>query len=581
MALLDWIIIAGYLVFTLIVGLVFTKKAGENIREFFLSGSSLPWWIAGTSIAATTFAVDTPLAVTGLVAEHGIAGNWFWWSAAITGITVTFLYSKLWRRTGVLTDAEFIELRYSGKWAAILRAFKGFYFGIIINCFTMAWVIKAMLKLSGVLFGIDEVTSTIIFVGLATFYTVLSGFWGIVVTDLVQFIIAVFGAYALTFFALDKVGGIEGLKTSLEGIYGNLDILSFFPTFEEGSFMPMSLFLVYIGMLWWANKYADGGGIAIQRILSCKDEKQSLFAVLWFNFVNYIVRSWPWIITALVALVLYPGLKDPELGYIMVIKDTMPTGFLGIMITTMIAAFMSTIDTHLNWGASYLLNDIYKRFINKNATEKHYVMMSRFLIIGLVVLTSIFAWQITSIVAVWKFILAFGSGAGLVFLVRWFWWRVNALSEISAMLTSAIVATVLYSHCMINGLKMTIDMSLPIIIGISTAVWITVTFLSKPADEQKLLAFYKKVRPVGGNWKPITEKYQDEIAKLPKENYLGTGLIGWVLGLLFVYCLMFGIGYVIFGNIPLGTTLIVIAIVSVVGIFINESKSKIINTSND
>lgn len=572
MALLDWIIIIGYLAFTLIVGLVFTKKAGANIREFFLSGSSLPWWLAGTSIAATCFAVDTPLAVTGLVAEHGIAGNWFWWSAALTGITVTFLYSKLWRRTGVLTDAEFIELRYSGKWAAFLRAFKGFYFGIIINCFTMAWVIKAMIKLSGVLFGIDEITSTVIFVGLATFYTVLSGFWGIVVTDLVQFIIAMFGAYALTFFALDKVNGVEGLKHSLEGIYGNLDILSFFPSFEEGSFMPTSIFLVYIGMLWWANKYSDGGGIIIQRILSCKDEKQSLFAVLWFNFVNYVVRCWPWVLTALVALVLYPGLKDPELGYVMVIKDVMPAGFLGIMITTMIAAFMSTIDTHLNWGASYLLNDIYKRFINKNASEAHYVGVSRFLIIALVVLTSIFAWKITSIVAVWKFILAFGSGAGLVFLLRWFWWRINALSEISAMVTSAIVSSILYIYCGAHNIKLTIDVSLPIIIGISTAVWVIVTFMSKPTKDEKLLSFYQKVRPSGGNWKPIEEKYKDVIATLPKDNFLSKGLRGWIMGILFVYCLMFGIGYVIFGSTILGISLIVIAMACIIGIFKNESK---------
>ncbi|MCE2402057.1 Na+:solute symporter [Candidatus Poribacteria bacterium] len=578
MSPIDWAIVVGYIIFALGLGIYFSKRAGKNINEFFVSGRNLPWWLAGTSMVATTFAADTPLAVTKLVVNDGIAGNWFWWNAVLSGMLATFLFSRLWRRSEIITDVEFTELRYSGPSASFLRGFRALYIGLPINCITMGWVILAMQKIVRLTFDLPDDANTKILVVMgclliAGIYCVLSGFWGVVITDLVQFGMAMVGSIALAIIAVNKIGGIGVLKEKLTGIYGvEHNILNFTPDFSAGK-MAIITFGVYLGMQWWASNDVDGTGFVKQRMFSAQNERHSLLATLWFNIAHYTLRPWPWILVALVAMVVYPGLgdpnhvnpdlHDPELGYPMLMLDFLPVGLLGLMLTAFLAAFMSTIDTHLNWGASYLVNDFYKRFFKPEATPKHYVAASRISVILIMLVAGVTSLFMTSITEAWKFLIALNAGIGLVQILRWYWWRINAWSEISAMVASLIVSIIVFVH---PATKNVFALQMLIIVPISTVVWIVVTFLTEPVSTETLTNFYNRVRPSKGGWKLIAAETKEVTDGTNRQNSQ-TGsktpaLVNWVVGVIFIYSFLFSIGKLLLGFTGIGLIFLLIAIIS-------------------
>src|SRR6267143_213967 len=445
---LDWLIIGLYFAFNIGIGFYYKARAGQSTSEFFLSGRNVPWWLAGTSMVATTFAADTPLVVTGFVAKNGIAGNWLWWCFVASGMLTVFFYARLWRRAGVMTDVEFAEIRYTGKPAAFLRGFRALYLGILINCIILGWVNLAMVKILQLIFGIGKFEALVIVLGmifLTSAISTLSGLWGVLVTDMFQFVIKMSIVIILAVFAVNAVGGIEEMKTKLVAA-GRGDALNIVPTVGS-AWMPMIAFFVYIGVNWWATWYPGaepgGGGYIAQRMFSAKDERHSLLATLWFNIAHYAVRPWPWILVALTSLILLPGLPDPETGYIRVMIDYLPSSLRGLMVAAFAAAFMSTIATQLNWGASYLVNDFYRRFVRRDASEPHYVMASRVVTVLLTVVSAAVAFRIESIGGAWKLLIITGAGTGAVLLLRWYWWRINAWSEVSAMVTAFVVSLVL------------------------------------------------------------------------------------------------------------------------------------------
>lgn len=560
LAIIDWVIIFVYCFFALAVGVYFSKRASKNTREYFLSGSTLPWWLVGTSMVATTFAADTPLAVTEYVRGDGIWRNWFWWNTSLGGLLGVFLFSRLWRRTGVLTDNELIEIRYSGKPASILRGFKALYFSTIYNFVVMGWVIQAMATVFRVTLGIPEENQWIsigICVVIALVYSVLSGFWGVVVTDLIQFIIAMGGAITLAFYSLNAVGGMEELKLQLASL-GNVSdsVLFFFPPINssispltaEFWSSPFFMFLVFISIMWWSTHNADGGGYIIQRMLSSRNERHSLYATLWFNIAQYALRVWPWVIVALVSLVVFPNLTEGKAAYPMAINEFLPAGFKGLLIASFLAAFMSTIDTHLNWGSSYFINDLYRRFIVKDASERHYVIVSRICVIILMLIAAVAASFMDSISKAWEFLIPMGAGIGLVLILRWFWWRINAWSEISGLTASVIINLIL------QFFDLAIQHRIFIIVPSSIFVWMTVTFLTRPEPMEKLAGFYNLVTP-GGLWGPIKNKISTA-----KETVLGWNfLINWFAGVALIYGVTFGIGKLIFGDLITGGILLFVA----------------------
>jgi SSS family solute:Na+ symporter len=558
---LDWTFIIFYFILALSIGLYFTRRAGKNIVEFFTSGRSLPWWLAGTSMVATTFAADTPLAVTELVANHGIAGNWLWWNMVMSGLLTVFLFARLWRRAEVLTDVEFTELRYSGKPAAILRGFRALYLAIPINLIILGWVTLAMVKIIELSIGVDKWIAVGICVIVTLSYSVLSGLWGVVVTDFLQFIIAMVGSIVLAIFALDAVNGIGGLKESLSAIYGSdHGALNFTP--EIGSvWMPVSAFMVYLAVNWWAAWYPGaepgGGGYIAQRMFSTKDEKHSLLATLWFNIAHYALRPWPWIIVALASIVLYPEIDDKQTGYILVLLNYLPSGFKGLLLASFAAAFMSTVSTHLNWGSSYVINDFYKRFIKRDASPKHYVRASRWVTVGIVLASALVTSQMETIAGAWKFLLALGAGTGAVYILRWFWWRINAWSEISAMVASFLVSIFLqFGLGMDTTNAGTFAKVMLITVAASTTVWLTVTLITKPETDKTLIQFFKKVRPGGRLWTPIANKAPD----VQGDTGLGRDLLDWIVGIILIYSTLFGFGKILMGSISLGMLLLVVAV---------------------
>jgi Na+/proline symporter len=461
----DFIIIILYLVISIGIGIYMSKKASKSTDDFFLCGRTVPWYIAGTSMVATTFAADTPLAVTELVAQNGIAGNWLWWNMLFGGMLTVFFFARLWRRANILTDAEFVDIRYSGREARFLRGFKAIYIGIGMNAVVMAWVNLAMVKILRVMFpelsllGVEEIqflgitfSSHLLVVGLmmifVALYSALSGLWGVSLTDTFQFIMAMGGSIALAIFAVKHVGGISSLKIHLAE---NKWVFDFFPEVQNKSIATNSAgllklsitgFVAYLGVQWWASWYPGaepgGGGYVAQRLMSAKDEKHSLLATLWFQIAHYAVRPWPWIIVALVALVMYPNVPDKGETYVMVIRDLLPSGLLGLLLAAFLAAYMSTIASQTVWGTSYIINDFIRPFIKSDANEKYYVNISRIVTILLIIFSFFVTSQITRISDAWKFILACSGGIGLVLILRWFWWRVNAWSEISPNTTTAL-----------------------------------------------------------------------------------------------------------------------------------------------
>src|SRR6266567_4687061 len=445
LTLADWVVVALYFLFNIAVGLYYKSRASQNTAEFFLSGRNVPWWLAGTSMVATTFAADTPLVVTGLVAQNGIAGNWLWWNLLASGMLTVFFYARLWRRSGVMTDIEFAEIRYAGPPAAFLRGFRAIYLGLLINCIILGWVNLAMAKILQLVFGVSKGEALWIVVGmiaLTSAISTLSGLWGVLVTDLFQFVIKMGMVIVLAVVAVHAVGGIDALKAQLTAS-GRGGVLSFLP--DVGSaWMPMITFFVYISLNWWATWYPGaepgGGGYVAQRMFSAKDEKHSLLATLWFNIAHYAVRPWPWILVALASLILFPGLADPETGYIRVMIGYLPAALRGLMVAAFAAAYMSTIATQLNWGASYLVNDFWRRFVRRDADERHYVSVSQWSTVLLAVVSAVVTFYMTSIAGAWKLLIVTGAGTGLVLLLRWFWWRINAWSEVSAMISAFVVS---------------------------------------------------------------------------------------------------------------------------------------------
>jgi solute:Na+ symporter, SSS family len=564
----DWSIILLYFLFNVGIGLYYKRRAGRDTKEFFLSGRNVPWWLAGTSMVATTFAADTPLAVTGMVARNGIAGNWLWWTFVASGMLTVFFYARLWRRSGVMTDVEFAEIRYAGRPAAFLRGFRALYLGIPINCIILGWVNLAMVKILQLLFNVGKLEALLMVLGLIALtstISTLSGLWGVLVTDLFQFVIKMGMVIVLAVVAVRAVGGIDALKLKLAAIdqaraaaTGHSgSVLSFVPD-VGAAWMPMITFFVYISLNWWATWYPGaepgGGGYVAQRMFSAKDEKHSLLATLWFNIAHYAVRPWPWILVALASLVLFPGLADPETGYVRVMIDYLPSSLRGLMVAAFAAAYMSTIATQLNWGASYLVNDFYRRFLRRDATERHYVHASQAATVLLTVISAVVTLYMGSIAGAWKLLIVTGAGTGGVLLLRWYWWRINAWSELAAMITAFVVSLSMQT---VGGLDSDrpVDFAwiMIVTVTITTVVWLAVTFLTPPEPDDTLVAFYRRTRPSRAGWRPIAARAPDV---RPAADGLAN-LFDWIAGCVMIYGILFGVGKLLLHETVPGVVLLV------------------------
>lgn len=544
----DWAIIAAFLIFSLLIGLYFRNRASKSLLSFFLGDRNIPWLIAGISMVATTFAADTPLAVTELVGQSGISGNWLWWSFLAGGMLTTFFFAKLWRRAGVLTEIELIELRYGGKPAAILRGFKAVYLGLVMNVLIIGWVNLAMITIIQEFFGLDIATTYQVLAAamlLGAVYTSLSGIWGVAVTDVVQFCFAIIGTIVLAIVVLNSpsVGGISGLKASLPE-----STFQFFPSFtnegQGGKTLAISAgaFLAYIGIQWWGSWYPGqepgGGGYVAQRMMSTKTEKGAVYATLLFQIAHYCLRPWPWILVALACLVLYPQLEGGALriGYVWAMRDFLPVGLKGVLLASFLGAYLSTISTQLNWGAGYLVNDVYKRFIAPDASDKKFVAASRIVTLGLMGAGLAITGLMDSISGVWTFIIECGAGLGLVLILRWYWWRINAWSEISA--TIAPFVAFAFS-------RFVMDWEFPdsyfFTVAFTTVVWLVVTFATQAESRATLEKFYRQVRP-DGNWSIITDRKQNN------QNNLRHLAVCWLSSIAMTYSVLFATGKFIFGE---------------------------------
>lgn len=571
LSILDWLLIALYFVISLVIGLRYAKFAGKDLSHFFLGGRSLPWYLAGLSMVATTFGADTPLAVTELVANNGVSGNWLWWNMLASGMLTTFFFANLWRRSGVLTEVELIELRYSGPEAKFLRGFKAVYLGLFLNAMIIGWVNVAMISILEGFFGISPQLALAITAGLMLItaaYSSISGLMGVAVTDAFQFIIAMLGCIVLAILVVssEKIGGITGLTQKLPDWS-----LQFFPSLSNTGAAGQSLaigmgtFLAFVGVQWWASWYPGaepgGGGYVAQRFMSTKDEKNAVFATLFFQFAHYCLRPWPWILVGLAAIVLYPDLTNKKMGYIYAMRDYLPSGWRGLMLVAFIAAYMSTIATQLNWGASYLVNDLYKRFLSPPAkhpdtatAERHYVLVSKFVTLLLMLVGLIASTFINSISGVWQFIMECGAGLGLVLILRWYYWRINAWSEIVATITPFLIFAITKA----SGI--TYPTSFFMTVGFTTFAWIVATYLTPPTDANTLISFYQKVQPQGVWW-PVRD-----LLNLPVKNdnnlQIAWLFLCWLSGIAMVYSALFATGKLIFMQWTSGFVWTVASIIS-------------------
>ena len=567
---LDWAIVAAYFIFTAGIGFYFTKRGGESLNEYFLSGRKVSWWLAGASMVATTFAADTPLVVTGLVVAHGVAGNWLWWNFVMSGMLTVFFFARLWRRANVMTDVEFAEIRYSGRPAAFLRGFRALYLAIPINLIILGWVTRAMIKILEISLGISPILAVGICFVITVAYSVAAGMWAVLWTDLVQFVIKMSAVIVLAVYAVAAVGGIDALKTKLVAHFGSeAAALSVLPVrFADGglaayAWMPLLTLTVFLTVQWWAAWYPGaepgGGGYVAQRIFSAKTEKDGVLATLFFQVAHYALRPWPWIVTGLCTVVLYPNLVDKEAGYVHAFVDLLPTPWRGFMLAGFAAAYMSTVATQLNWGASYLINDFYKRFIRKDESEMHYVAVSRWATIFLFLASILVTWQLNSVEQAWKFLLAMGAGTGLVLILRWYWWRINAWSEISSMICSLIVA--LIAMQVVPGWFEKGDPNIDAVVMlvtvlVTTVVWLAVTFMTSPEPDSVLQSFYQRVRPGGPGWLRISSELGYGREPIPGGALAWSN---WLAGVIAVYASLFGIGKVIFGEYGYGFTMLAVA----------------------
>ena len=567
---IDWAIVAGYFVFTAAIGFTFTRRGSESLSEYFISGRRVTWWLVGASMVATTFAADTPLVVTGLVASHGVAGNWLWWNFVMSGMLTVFFFARLWRRANVMTDVELAEIRYSGRPAAFLRGFRALYLAIPINLIILGWVTRAMIKILSISLGISPILAVGICFLITVGYAVAAGMWAVLWTDLVQFVIKMSAVIVLAVYAVRAVGGMGALRAGLVRHFGSeksaLSVLPISVTpggVEAYAWMPLLTLTVFLAVQWWAAWYPGaepgGGGYVAQRIFSARTERDGVLATLFFQVAHYALRPWPWILTGLATVILYPTLQDREAGYVHAFVDLLPTPWRGFMLAGFAAAYMSTVGTQLNWGASYLVNDFYKRFLRKSASERHYVTVSRLATIFLFLASILVTWQLSSVERAWKLLLALGAGTGLVLILRWYWWRVNAWSELSAMAASFVVAAIASATIPARfapGDPNADAWIMLLTVAITTVVWLAVTFATRPEPDEVLRAFYARVRPGGPGWARVSEA-----AGYGREPMPGGALAwtNWVAGIVAVYAALFGIGKLIFGELGRGAGLLALA----------------------
>lgn len=560
---LDWIIVAAYMAVSLWIGFSLTRRASSSLSEFFLSGRNLPWWLAGTSMVATTFSADTPLYVTGLVRAHGIYENWQWWALLLSGMLAVFVFARYWRRAGVMTDVEFIELRYGGRPAAVLRGFKAVYFAFFIHTIIKAQVILAMVKILDVAVGWGkwEVIAVASIVTIA--YALASGYWGVVWTDFFQIIVAMVGAVLLAVYAVDAAGGLAALPARVADS-GRAEALFFLPPAGPDFWSPaIAAFAGYLGLVWWSRYSVDGGGVIVQRMASCRTEKEALAATFFFNVAHYAVRTWPWILAALASLVLYPSVVDHEKVYAVMMMDLLPAGARGLMLASLLAAFMSTLSSYLNLSSAYFVNDFYKRFIRPEASEKHHVLAARISMLGLSVVTGIVTYQVESIVGVFKFLLAFGSGTGLVMLLRWFWWRINAWTEIAAIAVSMGLSFLAY--LVPPFAAWSYSAKLVLIIAGSALAALAATYLTRPVPAERLRDFWERVQPPAFGWRPIAGRDGGD-------GLFGRDVAHWALGTALVLDATLGLGLVLVGRISEGAGSLAVSLAA--GLLLARSVSR-------
>lgn len=563
---IDWVIIVSFLAATLAIGLAVSRTSGKNTTEFFLSGRNMPWWLLGVSMVATTFSADTPNLVTDIVRQNGVSGNWVWWAFLLTGMLTVFVYAKLWRRSGMLTDLEFYEIRYSGRAAAAVRGFRALYLGVFFNVVILASVCLAAIKQGSVLLGLEPTQTILIGAVVTVIYSALGGLRGVILTDFFQFIIAMVGsiAAAVVIVNLPEVGGLSGLISN-EAVRPRLNILPEFGNSEAW----ITLLIIPLAVQWWSVWYPGaepgGGGYIAQRMLSAKDENNAVAATLFFNVAHYALRPWPWIIVALSSLVLYPDLASLETAFPDIDKaflghdlaysamlTYLPVGLLGLVVASLIAAFMSTLSTQLNWGASYVVNDFYSRFIASEASEHRKVWIGRLTTAALMLLGGGLALLLSSALAAFNIILQIGAGTGLLFILRWFWWRINAWSEITAMIVSFVIALYFAIVHPMTGLPvLSTHIQLVVGIAVTTVCWVAVTYLTSPTDHGKLVEFYRLTRPGGPGWKQVLDRARDEGIVLPDEKgewTVPSGILAMLVGTAGVFAILFGTGNLLYGN---------------------------------
>jgi SSS family solute:Na+ symporter len=574
---IDWVVVAVYGVASLVIGLVFTKRAGRNLEQYFLSGRKLPWWLLGTSMVATTFSTDTPNLVTDMVRTGGVSMNWLWWAFLITGMLTVFFYAKLWRRSGALTDINFYELRYSGVPAAFLRGFRAIYLGVFFNIMIMATVTLAAIKIAGVLLGLDPYMTVVLAALITMVYSTTAGLWGVVVTDFFQFVLAMIGSLAAAYYAVSQpsVGGLGGLMSS-PLVKGKLPLL---PDFSDATAV-LAVLIVPLAVQWWSTWYPGsepgGGGYIAQRMLAARNEKQAMAATLWFNIAHYALRPWPWILVALASLIVYPELSDiqarfPHLDPSIVRHDLaypamlvfVPHGLLGLVVASLAAAYMSTISTHLNWGASYVVDDVYRRFIQPDASELHYVNVGRGVTVALMILAALVALWLKNAMQAFQILLQIGAGTGLIFLLRWYWWRINAWGEIAAMVISFLLAAYLhFGHARLGFAPLHPTAALVIGVIVTTVGWLAVTLLTPPTDRAVLQSFYDKIRPAPAGWRRAV----DTSGRGDAGGDIAASFLAWFLGCLFVYATLFATGYLLYGSLDIGLLCAAVAIAAAYGL---------------
>ena len=572
---IDWLIISAFFILSLAIGIIVSKKSGKDVTEFFLSGRKMPWWLLGISMVATTFSADTPNLVTDIVRTNGVAGNWIWWAFLLTGMLTVFVYAKLWRRSEVLTDLEFYELRYSGKGAAFLRGFRAFYLGAVFNVLIMASVCLAGIKIGGALLGLSPVETLLITCTITVVYSSIGGLRGIIITDFFQFILAMVATFwaAYEIVNLPQVAGLTNLLNHPDVI----PKLNLIPDIADTDLF-IAVFIIPLAVQWWAVWYPGaepgGGGYVAQRMLSAKDEKNAIWATLLFNFMHYAIRPWPWILIALASIVVFPDLDSLRVAFPNTIVGNdlaypamisfLPPGLLGLLVASLIAAFMSTISTHLNWGSSYLVHDFYRRFFVKGKSETHYVSMGRVFTVLLMVFSAFFALFLNNSLQAFGIILQIGAGTGLIFILRWFWYRVNVYSELTAMIVSFVVA-IMFEFVIPNNFS--VEEKLIIGVTITTISWLIVTLITPPSSMETLQNFYKKIQPGGPGWKKVIEESEAKGINITgkKEKWdVPSGILCMLFGSISVYSILFGIGYLLYSKTTTGIIFMLISVVSVI-----------------